>query len=413
MNKTFTSYDVFLIAVLTLIQFTLIVDFMVLSPLSAILLPELRITTSQFGMVVSAYAWSAGVSALVAAGFADKYDRKKLLLFFYAGFILGTFLCGIADDYIFLLIARIVTGIFGGVIGSVVYTIVSDHFVLSVRGSVMGFLQMAFAGASVLGLPIGVYLANELNWHWAFLMIVILCAVILLLLILFMKPVNAHLSDRPKHHPFSHLSRTISNPEYIKAFASTILLGTAGFMLMPFGSAFAVNNNGISVNDLPLLYSITGVAGMVIAPLLGKLSDAVGKLIVFTICSALLIVSAVTYCNLEVTPFWIVCVFSIVLFVTYAGRMVSSSALMTAVPDAADRGAFMSVNSSVNMVSGGIASIIAGAIVFQTPAGRIENYDILGYVVAAACLITMAMMYVIDRMVKEKTLTRDVSVQAE
>src|SRR5688572_14796154 len=164
MKKTFTRYEVFLISILTFLQFTIILDFMVLSPLSAILLGELNITTAQFGIVVSAYAWSAGISALLAAGFADRYDRKKLLLFFYSGFIIGTFLCGIAPDYVFLLIARIVTGIFGGVIGSVTYAIVTDIFSLQVRGRVMGFLQMAFAGAAVLGLPIGVYLAN--TWGW-------------------------------------------------------------------------------------------------------------------------------------------------------------------------------------------------------------------------------------------------------
>jgi predicted MFS family arabinose efflux permease len=164
MSKTFTRYDSFLITILTLLQFTAILDFMVLSPLSAILLIELNITTAQFGFVVSAYAWSAGISGLVAAGFADRFDRKKMLIFFYSGFIFGTFLCGIANDYYFLLIARIVTGIFGGMIGSVTYAIVTDSFPLEVRGRVMGFLQMAFAGSAVLGLPIGVYLASELDW---------------------------------------------------------------------------------------------------------------------------------------------------------------------------------------------------------------------------------------------------------
>jgi predicted MFS family arabinose efflux permease len=142
MNKIFSQYQVFLISVLTILQFTVILDFMVLSPLSAILLPELGITTAQFGIVVSAYAWSAGVSALLAAGFADRYDRRKLLLLFYSGFIIGTLLCGIADNYVFLLIARIVTGVFGGVIGSVIYATVTDVFSHQVRGRVMGFLQM-------------------------------------------------------------------------------------------------------------------------------------------------------------------------------------------------------------------------------------------------------------------------------
>jgi predicted MFS family arabinose efflux permease len=179
MRRHFSRYEVSLIALLTFLQFTIILDFMVLSPLSAILLSELHITTTQFGIVVSAYAWSAGVSGLLAAGFADRFDRKKMLIFFYAGFIIGTFFCGIATDYVFLLTARIVTGIFGGVIGSVIYAIVTDLFPLQVRGRVMGFLQMAFAGAAVFGLPVGLYLANILGWHAPFLMIAGLCTIII------------------------------------------------------------------------------------------------------------------------------------------------------------------------------------------------------------------------------------------
>jgi predicted MFS family arabinose efflux permease len=406
MNKTFSRYEVFLIVVLAFLQFTIILDFMVLSPLSAILLPELKITTAQFGMVVSAYAWSAGLSGLLAAGFADKYDRKKLLLFFYSGFIIGTFLCGIATDYAFLLIARIVTGVFGGIIGSVTYAIVTDIFSLQVRGRVMGFLQMAFAGASVLGLPIGLYLTNVLGWHAPFLMIAALCAVVLVLIVLYVRPVDAHLAIMSERNPMEHLRRTVLNPIYAKAFASTVLLTTGGFMLMPFGSAFAVNNLGVSLHDLPLLYMITGICAMITAPLIGKLSDTVGKYIVFCICSTVLIVAVVIYCNLEVAPLWMVIAFSVLMFINFSGRMVSSSALLTAVPEPPDRGAFMSINSSVNMVSGGIASLIAGTIVYQTQTGYLENYDILGYVVSGASIITMGMLYFIDKIVKQKQLSK-------
>ncbi|MBT1695335.1 MFS transporter [Fulvivirgaceae bacterium PWU4] len=407
MNKPLiTPYGIFIVVVLIFLQFTVILDFMVLSPLGAMLLEEFDITAAQFGILVSAYAWSAGISGLFSAGFADKFDRKKLLLFFYTGFIIGTALCGIATDYTFLLAARIITGIFGGVIGSVIYAIVTDLFVIQIRGSVMGFLQMAFAGASVLGLPAGLYLASFFGWHIPFLLIAGLCVFVLLLIIVFMKPVNAHLANSTLRNPAEHLARTISNPSYAKAFATTLLLATGGFMLMPFGSVFAVQNNGISMSDLPQLYFITGVCSMCAAPLIGVLSDIVGKYVVFCICSVVLIVSTVIYCNLGITPVAVVTVFSAFMFTSYAGRMVSSSALITAVPEALDRGAFMSINSAVNMISGGIASLIAGAIVFQSEDGRIRNYDILGYVVAGATVVTIAMLYLIDKMVKQKQLTK-------
>src|SRR3954447_16451468 len=153
----FTGYQKFVIAVLAFLQFTIVLDFMILSPLGAILLQELGISTKRFGLVVSIYAFAAGGSGLMAAGFADKFDRKKFLLFFYCGFILGTFLCGIADTYVLLLGARMVTGLFGGVVGSVVFAISTDLFPFAMRGRVMGLVQTAFASSQVLGIPAGLF----------------------------------------------------------------------------------------------------------------------------------------------------------------------------------------------------------------------------------------------------------------
>src|SRR6478609_2902088 len=204
-GKIFSSYEIFIIAILSALQFTLVLDFMVLSPLGAILMPALKITTAQFGWVVSAYAFSAGASGLLAAGFADKFDRKKMLLFFYTGFLIGTVLCGLAPDYNFLLMARIVTGIFGGVIGSISFAIITDLFRLEVRGRVMGFVQMAFAASQILGLPLGLYLANKLGWHSPFILIVGLSVVLGVVIIVKMKPVDAHLKLKSDRNPLQHL----------------------------------------------------------------------------------------------------------------------------------------------------------------------------------------------------------------
>lgn len=402
MKTTFTRYETFVIAAMAILQFTIILDFMVLSPLSAFLLPALKITTAQFGMVVSAYAWSAGLAGLLAAGFADQYDRKKLLIIFYVGFLIGTFLCGIATDYTFLLIARIITGIFGGVIGAVVFAIVTDLFPMEVRGRVMGFLQMAFAGAQVLGLPIGLYLNNKFDWHAPFLMIVGIGIPLGVLIVLYLKPVNSHLTVKMEKSPLAHLAHTFIYPSYLKTFAATTLLATGGFMLMPFGSAFAINNLRISGDDLPMLYMITGVFSMAAAPLIGRLSDSWGKFTVFSLCSLIVMIVVSVYCNLGVTPLWIVISFSVVMFISVSGRIISSSAMFSGIPAPQDRGAFMSINSSVQMISGGIASLVAGMIVYQTESGQLENYDILGYVVAGATLITIVMMYFINQMVMRK-----------
>lgn len=401
-EKIFTRYQVFIIAILAILQFTIILDFMVLSPLGALLLEELHITTSQFGMVVSSYAFSAGASGLLAAGFADKFDRKKLLLFFYIGFIVGTALCGIAPDYNFLLVARIVTGLFGGVIGSISFAIITDLFPMQVRGRVMGFVQMALAVSQVMGIPVGLYLANHWGWHSPFLMIVGLSMVVGVLIVLYMKPVDTHLRLQSERNAFQHLLKTVSRPAYLKGFAATALLMTGGFMLMPFGSTFSVHNLGIAFDQLPLLYMITGMFSMVTGPFIGKLSDTIGKYKMFFFGSVVTMIVVVFYCNLAVTPFWMVTAISVVMFAGVTSRMISSQALMTAVPEPSDRGAFMGINASVQQFAGGIATYVAGLIVVQSESGKLEHYGTLGYVVVAAMLVTIAMMYIIDRDVARK-----------
>src|SRR6187455_53388 len=115
----FTSYQKFVIFMMALTMFSVVLDFMIMSPMGDILMKAFDMKPSQFGAAVSVYAFSAGFSGIMTAGFADRFDRKKLLLFFYIGFIAGTFLCAITTSYPMLIAARIVTGLFGGVIGSI------------------------------------------------------------------------------------------------------------------------------------------------------------------------------------------------------------------------------------------------------------------------------------------------------
>lgn len=402
-KKIFTPYETFVIAIIAILQFTVILDFMVLSPLGAILMPALQITPAQFGMVVSAYAFSAGASGLFAAGFADKFDRKKLLLFFYGGFIIGTTFCALAPGYHDLLVARIITGVFGGVMSSISFAIITDLFKLEVRGRVMGFVQMAFASSQVLGIPIGLYLANAFGWHAPFFMIVGVCVVVGILIIIFLKPIDAHLKTGATGNPFLHLIKTISQSVYLRAFAATTLLATGGFMLMPFASAFSVNNLGISLHELPFLYMVTGIFSMITGPLIGKFSDQMGKYNIFIVGSLVTMVVVGIYCNLGLTPLWIVLILNIIMFAGVSSRIISSQALLTAVPVPQDRGSFMSVNSSVQQISGGIATFIAGKIVVETPTGKLDHYDTLGYVVIGAMIITIIMMYSIHSYVDRKT----------
>lgn len=399
-QKLFSSYQVFMIAIMSVLQFTIIVDFMVLSPLGAILMPKLNMHPGEFGIVVSGYAFSAGISGIIAAGFADKFDRKKMLVFFYIGFIFGTFLCAIATSFEFLLIARIVTGLFGGVIGSIGFAILTDLFAVEVRGRVMGFAQMALSASQVLGIPIGLYLATHLSWHAPFWMLVIFCTIVLLLIIRFMKPVTGHLAAKGTSNPIRHLIGTVSNKQYLLAFATTTLLATGGFMLMPFGSAFSTNNLGITLNQLTLLYLISGICNMIIGPSVGKASDKIGRFPIFVIGSLLTIVMVLIYTNLGPTPLFVLILINVVMFTGISSRMIASSALLSVVPDMQDRGAFMSINSSVQQISGGIGAFVAGLIVVETPSHKIMHFDTVGYVVVVTSLVTIFMMYLLNNMVK-------------
>lgn len=401
--EPFSTYQILVIVLLALLQFTIVLDFMVLAPLGDFLMKSLSMTPKGFGLVVSSYAFSAGASGILAAGFADKFDRKKLLLFFYAGFIVGTLCCALSTTYEMLLGARIVTGLFGGVIGAISMTIVTDIFAVHQRGRVMGFVQMAFAASQVLGIPIGLYLANIWGWHSAFLMIVILAILIGLAILFKVKPIDKHLALQSDKSPFLHLWHALSNRSYQTGFIATAFMSVGGFMLMPFGSAYLINNINITQQELPLVFMFTGLASIVIMPLVGKLSDKFDKFTVFASGSTLAIIMILIYVNLNPIPLWQVVVVNMVLFMGIMSRMIPATTLTMSVPDIKDRGAFMSVNASLQQMAGGIAALCAGLIVTQeTKSSPLLHYDTLGVVVSVLIVICIFFVYRVSQMVKKK-----------
>ncbi len=402
MPSVFTRYQKFVVAVLAFLQFTIILDFMIIGPLGALLLRDLHITTRQFGLAVSAYAFSAGASGLLAAGFADKFDRKRLLLFFYAGFLLGTLLCGVAGSYHFLLAARIVTGLFGGVLGSCIMAIVADLFPLEIRGRVMGTIQTAFAASQVMGLPLGIFLSNHWGWHAPFIMILAVGAPVGLLIAARLQPIVEHMKVPSTRNPVQHLVATVKQGRYLRTFLATMMLATGGFMLMPFGSTFTVHNMGIPLEKLPIIYVITGAVTLVAGPLLGQVADTIGKYKLFAIGSTVGAVIVAIYCNLGLTPLATVVIINAALFVAVTSRMISAQALISAVPELQDRGAFMSVNAALQQFSGGLASSVAGLIVVQGADGKLARYDVLGWVVVGAMMAVVGLMYPIHQAVMRK-----------
>lgn len=399
----FSKYQRFVIVILALLQFTIILDFMIISPLGDILLKSLGLTTSQFGSVVSAYAISAGISGILAAGFADKFDRKKLLLFFYTGFILGTLFCALAYNYETLLLARMVTGLFGGVVGSISMAIITDLFVLEQRGRVMGFVQMAFAGSQILGIPIGLLLANMWGWHATFIMVVILACIIGINVILYLKPLTDHLELMTDKHALLHLWHTIQKRDYRIGFLATAMLSLGGFMLMPFTSAFLVNNVLIAQEDLPIIFFFTGISSMFIMPLVGRISDRVDKYKIFVFGSVVAAIMVIVYTNLGPVPIWVVIVINMILFMGIMSRMVPATALNSAVPAAYDRGAFMSINSSLQQMAGGVAAMFAGFVVVQNSAhSPLQHFNTLGYVMVVIIGICLFLVYRVSELVKAR-----------
>jgi len=404
-NK-FTGYQVLVIVLLSLTQFTVVLDFMVMSPLGDMLMKSMELTTNQFGFAVSVYAFSAGISGLLTAGFADRFDRKKLLMFFYIGFIAGTLFCGLANTYPMLIAARLITGLFGGVIGSISLAIVADLFHLQQRGRAMGFIQMGFGASQVLGIPISLYIANHWGWQSPFLMIVGLATIIWSLVMLKLQPVTQHLELKTDKTAIKHLWHTLRLRDYRTGFLLTALLSMGGFMMMPWGSAFAVNNLHVSYEQLPLLFMASGIAALIIMPLIGRLSDKIDKVKIFTVAALSMMVIIVIYTNLTPVPFFLIITLNILMMTAIMSRIVPAMALVSALPKMQDRGAFMSINSSLQQIAGGIAAAVGGMVVVQkTKTSPLQHYDILGYVIVVIIILNIIQLYRVSNMIKARKHT--------
>jgi predicted MFS family arabinose efflux permease len=306
------------------------------------------------------------------------------------------------NSYPLLVAARIITGLFGGVIGSISMAIITDLFSLQQRGRVMGFIQMGFGASQVLGIPIGLYLANLWGWQSPFLMVGGLAIIIAILIIVKLQPVTAHLAIQKDRSALSHLFHTVAKRNYRIGFLATALLSVGGFMMMPFGSAFAINNLHITQHQLPMLFMVSGVSSLVVMPMIGKLSDKIDKFKLFVVASIWMMAMVVFYTNLSVTPLWMVMIFNVLMMTGIMSRMIPSSALVSAIPEMQDRGAFMSINSSLQQIAGGIAAAFAGMIVVQqTKFSPLEHYNTLGYVIIVISTISIFLLYRVSEMIKK------------
>lgn len=398
----FTVYQKVVAGLLAFLQFAVILDFMIMAPLGALIIPALDITPARFGMIVSAYAFSAGLSGLLAAGFADRFDRKKLLLFFYAGFLAATLWCGLAQTYPALLCARIATGLFGGVIGSVVLAIATDLFSPSLRGRVMGIIQTAFAASQVLGLPLALFASNRWDWHAPFFLMVALGGLGGLLVAWRLKPVTGHLNNAKDVHPVKHLIVTITSRRHLPAFATTVLLSTGGFMIMPFSSVFIVNNLGLANTDLPTIYLLTGICTILAGPLIGKLVDAIGRMQVFLAGSAVTIAMVLVYTNLGPVSLPVLVVVNVAMFLGIFARMIPYQAMSASVPEPQMRGSFNAISASIQQLSGGVAAVVAGHLVSIGADGKLDGFERVGWVLVVTTIAGAFLVSQVNREIRER-----------
>jgi len=379
-----------LLLLLAAVQFTHIVDFMILMPLGPKLMNDLHIGPGTLSALVAAYTVSSGIVGLLAAPFVDRFDRRKLLLFAYGGFILGTLSCGLSFNAATLLVARAISGTFGGLSIAMIMSIIGDVVPPERRAAGMGIVMTAFSAASALGVPFGLQLAHWFRWEAPFLLLAALATINWGIAYFYLPSVRGHLENRGDSDPtraFVDLLRD-ANAWRALIFMSAAVIGH--FAIIPLLSPFLVGNVGLPEKYLFLVYMTGGVLTIFTAPVVGRLADSLGRLRVFS--GMVMIACAVTVWISQSGPLpaWVVMVQAGMFFVFASGRFIPGQAIMTLAVPASRRGAFMSLNGCARDLAMGLASSIGGWIVVKDEGtGRLEHFQWLGWIAVGAGIISI------------------------
>jgi predicted MFS family arabinose efflux permease len=373
---------------LTAINFIHIVDFMILMPLGPQLMRIFEISPREFGLLVSSYTFSAGISSFFGAFFLDRFDRKKILLWVYVGFAIATLGCALSPNYPILLAARVLSGIFGGLTSALILAIIGDVVPDSRRGRAMGLVMAAFSVASVLGVPMGLFLASLSDWHMPFYILTGLSVLSLGMIIRYIPNITDHLkNDLVRPNPMVVIRRVTGNSNQMRAITLSVMIMFGQFMIIPFLSAYTVANIGFTEMQLTYVYMAGGAFTIFTSPWVGKLSDRYGKLRIFTIFMVLNVIPIAVITNLGVTPIPFVLMISTMFFVTSNGRYVPAAAIITGTARPENRGSFLSFNSAIQQIATGFASLIAGIIIGENAAGELTNYNVVGYIAIVFSLL--------------------------
>ncbi len=383
-----------ILIVLAGLNFTHILDFMVMMPLAPQLKRIFDMSPPEWGMVVASYTYAALVSVLVSIFFIDKVNRKKLLLFTYAGFVIATFGVGFAESYGMLIGTRILTGIFGGVINAVVLSIVTDLVPFERRGAAMGIIMTGFSAAAALGVPIGNYLGVKFGWHMPFFVTAGVGVVLFFLTMKVVPPIEPKAAkDNSLWAPWKTVGAILGDGNQVKALFYMMVVVIGHFSIVPFLSPYMVSNVGFDEIELSYIYFLGGSLTFITSPLIGKLVDRIGKQKGYVIFLTLSLIPVAFITQLGYVPMWLVLIYTTAFFILVGGRFIPATALIISVSKPEQRGVFMSVRSAVMQFSSGTAAVLAGLMVSGGEGEPLVGYDHVGYLSIALGLVTIPLVF--------------------
>ena len=378
-----------ILLVLLGVQFTHLMDFMVLMPLGPQFMRIWQISTTQFAVLVSAYTLSAAVTSLLWSLYVDRVDRKRALLFIYGGFALSTVLCAAAPDFAWLLAARTVSGAFGGIAAAAVYSIVGDVVPDARRGTAMGIVMTAFPVSAVAGVPLGLTLANVFDWRAPFIFLAVVSSFVFIAGLGLLPKMDAHVAQARLRHPVHQALAVLSNHNHLRALTLTAVMIFGGFSVIPFIAPYMVGNVGLSETDLPWLYFFGGIATFFTSRLWGRMSDRHGKQRMFTLISCVSIIPLLACTNLPPVPLWVAILVMVTFMIFVSGRFVPAMAIVTGAAQPDLRGAFLSFNSAIQQLGSSAASLASGFLIARGASGALTGYWKSGLVAVSCAFVAI------------------------
>ena len=379
----------FFLLTLAGIQFSHVLDFMIMMPLGPTLMQAFGIGTQEFGLLVASYSFSAAASGILAATFVDLFERKRLLLISFTLFALATLACGLAPGYSTLLLARGLAGVFGGIMGALIHTMIGDAIPFSRRAKASGMVSMAFSVSTIAGIPLSLWLANEFSWRAPFILIAGLSVFFLAVGLRFLPELRHHLSEEKRAHLLSATFSVLGDSNHLRALLFSALIIFSGFTVIPYITVYAVNNVGIALQDIPIVFLVGGFSTFISARLVGHWADKYGKVEVYRRVALLATVPLLLLTHVGTLPLWLWVICSASFFVLISGRMIPAMAIIASAAQPKLRGTFMSLNGTVQSLAMGAASSLTGFLITLDDSGRVVGYPLAGYIAVVANFIAL------------------------